>query len=364
MFKNTLISFFVGIVVLISCKEKKQLVENKTFKVIHPIVKDTIYERAFPTKINSFMNVDIRSKIKGFIENIQVDEGKSVQQGQLLFSISSRELEHAKHKAEAALQSVEAELAGTEIEHENTRKLYVKNIVAKPELDLAETKVKLLKAKLAEAKVVLEEAELNLTYANVRAPFSGIINRIPNKKGSLVDEGALLTTLSNNENVFAYFNLSETEYLEYVESKNSSNKVALLLADNTKYALDGLIETSESEFDKSTGNIAFRARFANPKQILKEGSTGKVLVKTRLKNAILIPQKASFEIQGNIYIYIVNKDNKVNIKKINPLLRLPNFFVIDEGIQATDLVLYEGLQSVKEGDQINSQLVQIETNEN
>lgn len=361
MFKNTLIVCVTATCIFLvsSCKEKKTIVENKTFQVVHPVITDTTYERAFPTKINSFMNVDIRTKIKGFIENIHVDEGKFVQQGQLLFSISSRELEHTMHKAEASLQSAEAELAGSEIEHENTRKLFVKNIVAKPELDLANTKVKLMKAKLAEAKVVLEEAKLHLAYANVRAPFSGVINRIPNKKGSLVDEGALLTTISNNENIFAYFNVSETEYLDYVENKNSSNKVGLLLADNTKYEQEGVVETSESEFDKSTGNIAFRAKFPNPKQILKEGSTGKVLVNTKLKNAILVPQKASFEIQGNIYVYLINKENKVNIKKINPLLRIPDYYVIDGGIQADDLILYEGIQSVKEGDQIKTQILKI-----
>ena len=345
---------------LTSCAENTPAPEIKSYQVVNPIITDTTYEREYATTINSLQNVEIRNKVRGFIEEIYVDEGQKVQTGQILFALNSKELEQQIHKAEATIQSAQAELKGVEIEYENTKKLFDKNIVAKSELDLWATKVALQKAKLSAAKVEKEQATLHFQFTKIRAPFNGVINRIPFKKGSLVDEGALLTSISNNEFVFAYYNVSEIDYLEYAQDNNkSNNKVKLVLANNTLYPQQGVIETTESEFDASTGNIAFRAKFPNQSRLLKQGSSGKILAPSQFKNAILIPQKATFEVQGNIYVYVVDKQNKVGIKKINPVVRLSNFFVLDIGLKKTDAIILEGIQSVKEGDIIKSQLVQM-----
>lgn len=249
---------------LTSCAENTPAPEIKSYQVVNPIITDTTYEREYATTINSLQNVEIRNKVRGFIEEIYVDEGQKVQTGQILFALNSKELEQQIHKAEATIQSAQAELKGVEIEYENTKKLFDKNIVAKSELDLWATKVALQKAKLSAAKVEKEQATLHFQFTKIRAPFNGVINRIPFKKGSLVDEGALLTSISNNEFVFAYYNVSEIDYLEYAQDNNkSNNKVKLVLANNTLYPQQGVIETTESEFDASTGNIAFRAKFPN-----------------------------------------------------------------------------------------------------
>ena len=282
-----------------------------------------------------------------------------MQTGQTLFTLNSKELEQQILKAEASIQSAQAELKGVEIEYDNTKKLFEKNVVAKSELDLWATKVALNKAKLNAARVEKEQATLHFQFTKIKAPFNGVINRIPFKKGSLVDEGALLTSISNNEFVFAYFNVSEIDYLEYAQATNKSNKVKLVLANNTVYPQQGIIETTESEFDASTGNIAFRAKFPNESRLLKQGSSGKILAPSHFKNAILIPQKATFEVQGNIYVYVVDKQNKVGIKKINPVVRLSNFFVLDIGLEKSDTIILEGIQTVKEGDIIKPQLVQM-----
>ena len=342
---------------LLSCTETVQKTEIKNYQVVNPLIMDTTYEREYATTINSLQNVEIRNKVKGFIEDINVDEGQKVNKGQILFTLNNKELIQLIRKAEAAIQSAQAELKGTEIEYENTKKLFEKNIVAKSELELYATKVALNRAKLNAAKAEKDQADLHFQFTIIRAPFNGVINRIPYKKGSLVDEGSLLTTISNNEFVFAYYNVSEIDYLEYVQTKNKSNKVKLVLANNTIYPHLGVIETTESEFDASTGNIAFRAKFPNADRLLKQGSSGKILSPSHFKNAILVPQKATFEVQGNIYVYIVNNQNKVGIKKINPLIRLTNYFVLDRGLEKTDRIILEGIQSVKDGDIINPQLI-------
>lgn len=339
-----------------ACKENVTQEEKKVFDVVHPIITDTTYERTYAATINSIQNVDIRNKIKGFIEEIRVDEGQKVTTGQILFKLSNGEIEQLIRKAEAQIMSAQAELRGAEIEYENTRKLFDKNVVSKSELDLYATKVQQNKAKVNLAKVEKDQAELHNTFTVIRAPFSGIINRIPFKKGSLVDEGSLLTSISNNEYVYAYFNVSEIDYLDYQMAKKKSNQVKLLLANQTPYSEKGEIETTESEIDASTGNIAFRAKFNNRAQLLKEGSSGKIVVPVFFKNAILIPQKSSFEIQGNIFVYTVDSLGKLKTKKINPAFRLSNFFVVNEGFTAKDQILLEGIQSVKEGDKISIRL--------
>ena len=344
-------------ILLISCSDKTVKNEEQTYLVVNPIIKDTTYERDYAATINSFQNVEIRSKVKGFVENIYLDEGQKVKKGQILFTLNSKEYEQHVHKAEAAIQSTLAELRASEIEVENTKKLFDKNIVSKSELDLITTKVNINKAKVNEARVAKEQALLHVEFTKIKAPFDGIINRIPNKKGSLIDEGALLTSISNNESVYAYFSVSEIDYLDYVQSKSKNNTVTLSLANNSIYPYKGTIETTESEFNKETGNIAFRAKFPNPEKLLKEGGTGKILVKKLYKNAIIIPQKSTFEVQGNIYVYLVDKNNTVYSKKINPINRLSNYFVLDKDLTNEDKLIYEGIQSIKTGDKVKYKLI-------
>lgn len=344
-------------ILLISCSDKTVKNEEQTYLVVNPIIKDTTYERDYAATINSFQNVEIRSKVKGFVEDIYLDEGQKVKKGQILFTLNSKEYEQHVHKAEAAIQSTLAELRASEIEVENTKKLFDKNIVSKSELDLITTKVNINKAKVNEARVAKEQALLHVEFTKIKAPFDGIINRIPNKKGSLIDEGALLTSISNNESVYAYFSVSEIDYLDYVQSKSKNNTVTLSLANNSIYPYKGTIETTETEFNKETGNIAFRAKFPNPEKLLKEGGTGKILVKKLFKNAIIIPQKSTFEVQGNIYVYLVDKNNTVYSKKINPINRLSNYFVLDKDLTKEDKLIYEGIQSIKTGDKVKYKLI-------
>ena len=357
MLKQTFILSLITLMLISACSEKNIKKETPLYQVVNPIIIDTTYEREYASTINSLQNVEIRNKVRGFVEEIYVDEGQKVTKGQILFKLNGKELEQSIHKAESVIQMANAELKAAEIEFENTKILFNKNIVSKSELDLNGTKVSMSKAKLNEAKVAKEQAVLHLEFTKIKAPFNGIINRIPNKKGSLVDEGTLLTNISNNEFVYAYFNISEIDYLDYVQSKNKSNMVSLVLANNSLYPHKGIIETTESEFDKTTGNIAFRAKFTNPDKLLKEGGTGKILVRSSYKNAILIPQKSSFEVQGNIYIYQVGSDNKVSIKKINPTMRLSNYYVVANGFTEKDRIIYEGIQSLKNGDEVKTKLI-------
>ena len=239
-------------------------------------------------------------------------------------------------------------------ELQNVKTLSDKNIVSKTELEKAEANFDAANSKIEEAKANEASANINLSLAEIKAPFDGTINRIPFKTGSLIDEGTLLTSLSNNKEVFAYFNFSEKEYLGYTTQKENGEKgnIMLLLANGQLHKYKGSIETIDGEFDKNTGNIAFRAKFPNPELLLKHGSSGKVQLTNELKNALLIPQKATFEIQDKFYVFVVDANNVVKARNILIMQRLPHLYVIESGISTNDKIIYEGIQNVKDGDKI------------
>ena len=318
-------------------EEKKEIV---TYSVTSPLMVDTSFTKEYVSQIRAVRDIEIRSQEKGFLQNIYVDEGQYVKAGQLLFRIMPKMYETEALKAEAEVKAAEVELL-------NTQSLADKDIVSKNELAMA-------KAKLAGANAGHSLAKIHLSFTEIRAPFSGYIDRIPKKLGSLIDEGELLTTLSDNSDVYAYFNLSEPEYLSYQEDKKgrADTHVNLLLANNNVLKYKGEVQTVESEFENETGNIAFRARFPNPDGLLRNGETGKVLMKIPLKNTLVIPQKATYEVQDKIYVFVVSKDNVIHSQLIAIRGELPDLYVVESGLGKDDKILLEGIQNVKDGDKI------------
>jgi membrane fusion protein (multidrug efflux system) len=253
---------------------------------------------------------------------------------------------------EAEVLKAEAESKAAWIELQNTKVLSDKNIVSKNELAMAQ-------AKLDQANAELKLAKLHLSFTEIKAPFDGTIDRIPLKLGSLVDEGELLTSLSDNSQVFAYFNVSEPEYLDYqLNSKNrGSTRVNLLLANSLPLNFQGEVETIESEFNSETGNIAFRARFPNPNRLLKNGETGKVQMTVPLRNALNIPQKATYEIQDKKYVFVVDKNGVARSTNITVSGEMPDLYVVGSGLSENDRILLEGVQNVKDDNKIEAQFI-------
>ena len=335
-----------------SCKNDVEKTENQEkFPVINPVQMDTTYNKEYVAEIQSIQNVELRAKFKGFIDKIYVDEGQTVQAGQTLFTLNNSEYKLEILKTQAQQKAAISELKQAEVELKNTKTLVEKNIVSASELSMMKAKVEALQANIDEANANIATAKLNLSFTNIKAPFTGVINRIPNKLGSLVEEGTLLTTISNNKEVFAYFNVSEREFLDFKENNEAdkNTSVSLLLANNKLLAQNGKIETILSELDNSSGTIAFRARFSNPNNLLKHGSSAKVVLPVVVKNAIIIPQKTTFEVQDKLYVFVVDANNKVAQREITIVSRMPNLYVVESGLTANDKIIYEGIQNVKQG---------------
>lgn len=349
----SVVALACGLLAACSDKSPQETPANTTYPVISPVVLDTFYHVNYVAEINSLKNVEIRSRIKGYIDKIHVDEGQKVRQGQLLFSISDQEYREEVLRANAQLKSAIAEAKSAELALENIKLLVRNNTVSKAEQDIAEAKLAAMQAKVEEATAHEATAKLRLGYTQLKAPFNGVIDRIPYKVGSLIDEGSLLTTLSDNSEVFAYFNVSEKEYLTFVENMkdytDDANDVGLILANNRPYPHDGNVETIEGEFNSEVGSIAFRARFPNPDRILRHGSSGKVVIRRNLKNALVVPQKSTFELQDRLYVYVLDAQNQVKMKSFVPQLRIPHLYVIESGLSKTDRVVYEGIQNLRDG---------------
>ena len=347
MNKTILFAALLSTVLFTACSSKKEeKLEEGKYTITSPLLMDTSFTKDYVAEIQSLQNIEIRAKVKGFIESINVDEGQQVSAGQVLFTIRPREYEAELIKAKANVKKADLEL-------QNVKKLAEKNIVSPNELSMAV-------AKLDEAKADENLAELYVTYTKIRAPFAGTIDRLKFKMGSLIDEGTLLTTLSNNKSVYAYFNVSEAEYLDYKSRAKNKNNATLFLANNMPHKYKGQVETIEAEFDKNTGSIAFRAKFPNPELLLKHGETGKVQLTVDLKNALVIPQKATYEIQDKFYVFVVDANNIVKSRGITIKQKLSNLYVIESGLSVNDKILLEGIQIVKDDDKIKTEFIAAE----
>lgn len=365
--KTKSIALYLAAALLVaSCQSKQNENETKeTFPVTTVIKSDTSTFTDYVTEVHAIQNVEIRARVTGYLEKIQVDEGTYVIENQLLFTINNREYLEELAKAKALYRSAVADMDAAELELKNVQQLADKKIVSSTELALAKNKLEAQKAKMEEALAHQSYAQIRLSNTEIRAPFNGIINRIPHKIGSLIDEGTLLTTISQNDDVFAYFDVSEKEYLSYARNLQSdsieSKTVSLILADGTEHPHKGKIETIEGIIDEKTGTIAFRARFSNPSKIIKHGASGRVRLRKKFKDAVFVPQKSTFEIQDKLYVYVVDNANKVQAKNITIKHRLPHLFIINEGVKEGDKIIYEGIQNVKDNMIINPSVINMKT---
>lgn len=346
MKKNFLLSLLATILIISSCSQHNEIVkEDEEFLVTNPLQTDTTIYKEYVAQIRSANHIELRSQEKGYLQNIYVDEGQFVRKGQLMFKLMPMVYE-------AEVEKAKAELNYTEIEYKNTKSLADKNIVSPNELALS-------KAKLDKAKAELQLAQAHLGFTEIRAPFNGYMDKFFTRLGSLVEEGELLTTLSDNSKMWVYFNVSESEYLEYIKQIKSGKKqqVNLQLANSEVYDLPGVVETIEADFNNETGNIAFRAAFSNPKTILRHGETGNILMPISIKNAIIIPQKATYDVLDKKYVYVIDNNNVLQARQVVVSYEIPHLYILSSGLSPDDKILAEGLGKVKSNEKIKYKLV-------
>lgn len=344
-----------------SCSESqaRRNKQIKTYPVLSLQQKDTTIQLKYVANIQACKNIEIHARVSGALENIYVDEGQFVRKGQLLFRINTDELNISLKKADAVFNSAKADARVARVELSRVKMLVEKEILSSSELDLSEAKLSAFKAKMEEALAQKEAVQQRISYASIYAPFDGVIDRLPLKSGSIVSQGSLLTTISDLKCMWVYFNISENEYLKLnaAPAKNNSDQIELMLSDGSMYPFKGELKAAESEINSTTGSIALRADFPNPTGLLKHGASGTLIIRKDIKDALLVPQKSVIEIQDKNYVYFLDKDNILRLKTFNPAQRIDGFYIVGSGLTLHDQILFEGIQSVKDGEQIKPALV-------
>ncbi|WP_376746458.1 efflux RND transporter periplasmic adaptor subunit [Chryseobacterium gleum] len=351
--KNVIICILATLFAVSCSKDKeKNNQKEKEVPVLEIKEKDTLVSNQFVTDIQAKKNVEIRSRIGGIIQHIYVNEGQFVQQGQALFKINDAELQMELLKANAALKQTEADVRIAEVELKQIQSLHAKKFVANNELEMVKAKLSSAKAKHAFADAEKRTVLQKISFTKITAPFDGVIDVIPHKDGSLVENGTLLTTLSQLNEVYAYFSIPENLYFELLANDKIGNhqKIELTLPNGANYQFNGALKTAEGEIDRTTGSIRYKVLFPNPDRLIKHGTSGKLIISEQQNNAILIPQKSTFSIQDKTYVFVVDKQNKVKMTSIKIGTTLRDSYIVESGLKKGDLIIYEGTQSLKDGD--------------
>lgn len=328
--------------------------------------QEAIINTEYPASIQGQQNVEIRPKVDGFVAQIFVDEGATVKKGQLLFKIQAPQYEQEVKTANAAIKNAEAEVNTAKMQVEKTQPLVKEGIVSDYELKSANFNLNAKEAALAQAKASLANAKTNLGYTNISSPADGVVGSIPYKTGSLVSSTSAmpLTTVSNIARVFAYFSFNEKQLLDLTESfegKHIDDKlkqfppVTLLLANGTAYHEKGKMESIGGLINTETGAVNLRASFVNPQATIRSGASAKVRIPIKVKDALLIPTSATYELQEKLMAVVVGKDGTVKATEIE-VMDIPSgeFYVVKKGLQAGDQVVSEGMDSLTDGTKIKA----------
>lgn len=360
------ISVVVLCMVLWSCNGKQQAGQLSVpdYAVITVEPQAVELSSSYPATIRGRQDVEIRPNVSGFITRLCVDEGAAVKKGEKLFVIDPVQYEEAVNVAKAAVNVAEASVATAKLTTENKRQLAKKNIISQYDLQMAENTLASQEATLAQAKAQLVNAEKNLSYTEVTSPSDGVVGTIPFRVGALVSPSMTtpLTTVSDISKMYVYFSMTEKQLLELIRQSGSSKEilekmpeVELVLADGSLYPQKGKIETISGVIDQSTGAVSVRASFPNLQHLLRSGGTGAVRIPSRLENAIVIPQKATYEIQDKKFVYVVQKDSKVKNTEIQVFnLDDGKNYIVTSGINPGERIVIEGVGTLRDGAQIQA----------
>lgn len=322
-------------------------------------------ESAFPATIKGRTDIDIRPQVTGFITKVHVDEGQQVHKGQALFTLDQVQFQAAVDAAQAAVKVAESAVQTAQLTANNKRKLFDKNIISEYEWQMADNALTQAKAQLSSAKANLVTAQKNLAYTVVTSPSDGVVGQIPNREGSLASPSSAqpLTTVSDNSQVYAYFSLTEKDLLALSGNGKGSVEAAiksmpavkLRLSDGTMFPVEGKVATVSGVIDNNTGASSVRALFNNPDGVLRSGATGQIIIPSPMDSVLVIPQKATFELQDRRFVYVVNDSNKVVSTPVT--IEANNdgkVFVVTSGLKAGDRIATEGVGTkLKDGMTIN-----------
>lgn len=374
----TALFFIVIIAVLLSnCnttsgKTAQQAPPPPVLPVITLAAKPAVTYQEFSASLEGHNDIEIRPQVDGYIEKIFVDEGAHVKKGQLLFKINDRIYREQMNNAKASVALAKANLASASINVEKLQPLVQGNVVSDVQLKTASASYAAAEASLQQAEALLHHAEINVGYTTIEAPVDGYIGRIPLKTGSLVGVGTTqaLTVLSETDQVYAYFSLSENDFL-YIKEKYKGATIEekikqfppvdLILADNSVYHQKGKVEIVSGQFNNSMGAITFRAAFPNKEGLLRSGNTGRLRIAELSSDVIVVPQDATFELQDKIFVFAVSDSNTVTGTPIQVSGKTGNYYLVSKGMKPGQRIVFAGFDRLRDGVMIQPQPLSIDS---
>jgi len=331
---------------------------------ISPAVATTYLE--FSAAVEGKTNVEVRPQVSGYLDKIYVEEGAYVAQGQPLFKINDRPYDAQVHNSTANIEAAKANEEKAAIEVNRLKPLVDNHVVSDVQLKSAQAAYDAAKAQVSQAEAEGNNAGINLGYTLIKAPVSGYIGRIPFKVGALVGKGEAqpLTVVSDINEVYAYFGMSENDFLHFTEQvpgKTINEKIKALpaveleLADKSIYASKGKVELMEGQFDRNIGAITFRATFPNADRLLRSGITGKIRIPQTNTGLLPVPQTSTYEIQDRVFVYILGDSNKVVGKQLHIVRKTTDYYLVDQGVQPGDKIVFAGMDRLTDGAVISPQ---------
>ena len=367
--KNRYLSLVAGITISFLCSCGNHSTEpgtetgatdsTQTYPVFKVVSETATLKTDYPASLQGEQNIEIRPNIDGYIEKIYVDEGAVVKKGQLLFRISAPQYLQDVNNATAAISSAQADVSTAEMQVKKTKPLVEKQIISNYELESAEYTLQARQAALVQARANLANAKTNLGYTKITSPVDGVVGTIPFRLGSLVTSTTTmpLTTVSNINKVYAYFSLNEKQLLDFSRQYQGSTldaklshmpPVTLTLADGSEYPEKGRVETIAGLINSQTGSASFRATFPNPVGLLRSGASATLEIPVTIENAIVIPQRSTYELQGKTFVYLVNNNKVINTEIEVMKIAAGQYFVVTSGLKAGDTVVYESTSALQD----------------
>jgi membrane fusion protein (multidrug efflux system) len=314
----------------------------------------------FPASVQGKRDIEIKPQVDGYLTDIKVDEGAYVHRGQPMFVIDRKPFEEQLNNATAALHAAEASMQNAQINVDRLKPLVANRVVSDVQLKSAEAQYNSSNAAVEQARAAMQSARINLDFTTITAPGDGYVGIIPYKTGSLVtkQQNAALTVVSETKDMRVYFSMSEPDFLQFKEKYPGNTvpeKVAqmppvqLVTADDSLYPEMGKVELVEGQFDKTVGAIRFRASFPNNQGLLRSGSTGKIRIPTTYKSVLVVPQDATFELQGKIFVYTVGDSNKISTRPLSISGRTTHYYFVASGVKQGDKIVLSSMATLLTG---------------
>lgn len=375
------------VLMLTGCKKETEKMPQQAmpYPVTEVTQRDVTGYDEFPAQIQGINNNDVRAKIQGYITQVLVDEGQYVGRGQVLFRLETNTLSESASAAQAGVQAsranieaAQAAVNAAQVEVNKLIPLVEKNIISSVQLETAKANLMRAQSQLSQARAGhsqanagLKEVQANIGYSVIRSPISGVVGKINQREGSLVGPSSTvpITTVSQTGEVYAYFSMNESEYLDFLSSNEGKTpdeklknipEVDLILANGDVYPEKGKIEAVTGQIDPASGTVQFRVSFDNPNRILSNGNSGTVRIPQKHTAAIVVPQQATFEQQGITYVYKVVQDTAVSTA-IETNGAIDRMTIVTSGVKPGDPIVASGVGMLRNRTAIKPQPVKFDS---